>query len=143
MERPSLMQQIRRNALALLSLLVALTALSYNTWRNETSEQHRNIRAAEFEMLKELIALQQIIDYAYLRRDAERGDLSKGLNHVLFIHDLATLTPEPVAKSAETLLSVWNGQSDKLGTDKEAGAALSEQVLATRRTVLESLRSLK
>ncbi len=105
----SIGQQIRRNVLALLSLIVALSALSYNTWRNEASEQHRNIRAAEFEMLKELSELQQIIDYAYLRQDPERGDLSKGLGHVLFIHDLAELTPQPVDAMRPTiLLNTWN-----------------------------------
>lgn len=143
MENSSLAQQLRRNALALLSLLVALSALSYNTWRNESSEKHRNIRAAEFEMLKELIELQQIIDYAYLRQDLQQGDLAKGLGHVLFIHDLAMLTPEPVVNSTQALLAAWNDDSEKLMASKEAGAALSEQVLNTRRTVLESLRSLK
>ena len=136
-------QQIRRNWLALFSLLVALVALSYNTWRNESTEQHRNIRSAEFEMLKELSQLQQTIDYAYLHQDSQRGDLAQGLAHVLFIHDLATLTPAPVLKSADDLRDAWNRDSDKLSSSKEAGAELSEQVLATRRAVLESLRSLK
>lgn len=143
MEKVAFKQQIRNNVLALLSLLVALTALGYNTWRNEASESHRNIRAAEFEMLKELSELQEIIDYAYLRQDAQRGDLGKGLAHVLFLRDLASLTPKPVTDSAEALLQTWNVNSDKLASSKEAGAALSEQVLNTRRTVLDSLRSLK
>ena len=143
MENSSFMQQIRRNLLALLSLLVALTALSYNTWRNESSEKHRNIRAAEFEMLKELSELQQTIDYAYLRQDLQHGDLARGLGLVLFIHDLAELTPEPVAVSADALLKAWNLDSEKLTSSKDAGAALSEQVLNTRRAVLESLRGLK
>ena len=143
MENHSISQQIRRNVLALLSLVVALCALSYNTWRNEASEQHRNIRAAEFEMLKELSELQQTIDYAYLHQDTQRGDLAKGLGHVLFIHDLAELTPQPVVHAADDLLIIWNRESAKLPADKESGAVLSEQVLATRRAVLDSLRSLK
>lgn len=143
MEKIAFKQQVRNNVLALLSLLVALTALTYNTWRNEASESHRNLRAAEFEMLKELSQLQEIIDYAYLHQDAQRGDIAKGLAHVLFIRDLASLTPEPVNNSAEMLLLAWNGNSEKLASNKDAGAALSEQVLNTRRTVLESLRSLK
>ena len=139
----SLAQQIRRNWLALFSLLVALLALSYNTWRNESSEQHRNIRAAEFEMLKELSELQQTIDYAYLHQDAQHGDPAKALGHVLFIHDLATLAPPPVLKAADDLRDTWNRDGEKLSSSKEAGAELSERVLATRLAVLESLRSLK
>lgn len=143
MEKNGLMRQIHHDLLAIVSLVIAIIALSYNTWRDEASEQHRNIRAAEFEMLKELSELQEIIDYAYLHQDAQRGDLGKGLAHVLFIRDLASLTPEPVTKSAESLLLAWNGNSEKLASNKEAGAELSEQVLNTRRSVLESLRSLK
>jgi len=44
-------QQVRSNAVALISLAVALTALSYNTWRNERTEHNRNIRVAAFEVL--------------------------------------------------------------------------------------------
>ena len=143
MEKMRLMRQIHHDLLAIVSLVIAIIALSYNTWRDETSEQHRNIRAAEFEMLKELSELQETIDYAYLRQDPQHGDLGKGLAHVLFIRDLASLAPEPVTSSSEALLLAWNGNSEKLASNKEAGAALSEQVLNTRRTVLESLRSLK
>jgi hypothetical protein len=143
MEKNGLMRQIHHDLLAIVSLVIAIIALSYNTWRDEASEQHRNIRAAEFEMLKELSELQEIIDYAYLRQDAQHGDLGKGLSHVLFICDLATLTPEPVNKSAQSLQQAWNHDNEKLMTSKEAGAELSEQVLITRRAVLESLRELK
>jgi hypothetical protein len=143
MKKFVLLLHLRRNALALLSLMIALCALSYNTWRNESSERHRTIRAAEFDMLKELIALQQITDYAYLRQDPQHEQLSIGLGHVLFIHDLATLTPEPVATAAEALLAAWNDDSEKLYASKDAGTALSEQILHTRRAVLESLRNLQ
>jgi hypothetical protein len=35
----SLRQQLRNNLVALISLAVALGGLSYNTWRNERTEQ--------------------------------------------------------------------------------------------------------
>ena len=70
-------QQVRKNSLSLLSLLVALSALSYNTWRNEATERNRNIRAAEFEMLRHLIDVQQIIDQTHLRKDGQ--NLNQGL----------------------------------------------------------------
>lgn len=47
-------QQLRSNAVALISLAVALTALGYNTWRNERTEHNRNIRVAAFEVLTQL-----------------------------------------------------------------------------------------
>ncbi len=143
MENSTFIHQLRRNSLALLSLLVALSALSYNTWRNESTEKNRNIRAAEFEMLKNLGELQQIIDYAHFRHDQQRGDVTSGLSRILLIHDLSMLTPKPVADSAETLLASWRVNGDKLESSLEAASALSEQVLQTRRIVLDSLRGLR
>jgi hypothetical protein len=143
MENSTFIHQLRRNSLALLSLLVALSALSYNTWRNESTEKNRNIRAAEFEMLKNLGELQQIIDYAHFRHDQQRGDVTLGLSRILLIHDLSMLTPRPVADSAETLLASWRANGDKLDSSLEAASVLSEQVLETRRVVLDSLRGLR
>lgn len=37
-------EQFRRNAVALISLAIAVTSLGYNTWRNEASEHNRNQR---------------------------------------------------------------------------------------------------
>jgi len=33
-------EQIQRNLLAIISLAVAISALGYNTWRNETTEEN-------------------------------------------------------------------------------------------------------
>ena len=38
-----ILEQLRRNQLAIISLLVALTALGYNTWRNELTEMSSTI----------------------------------------------------------------------------------------------------
>ncbi|MES2299727.1 MAG: hypothetical protein V4582_21995 [Pseudomonadota bacterium] len=139
----SLLHQIQRNGLALCSLMVALSALGYNTYRNEASERNRNVRSAEFEMLKNLGEVQQIIDFAHLRHDAARGDLTLGLSRVLLIRDLGTLTPRPVEEVSEKLLASWVKHGEQLATNADAAAALSEDVLAARRTVLASLQSLK
>ena len=55
-----LSEQLSRHSVAVVSLLVALTALGYNTWRNEQTEQNRNIRQAGFEMLLHIGELQRI-----------------------------------------------------------------------------------
>jgi len=58
----TLREQIRSNSVALISLSVALIALSYNTWRNETTESQRNIRQASFRVLESLGDLQEVAD---------------------------------------------------------------------------------
>ena len=40
----SIRPQLHNNAVALISLFVAVSSLAYNTWRNETTEAQRNIR---------------------------------------------------------------------------------------------------
>lgn len=142
-EENAFSQQFKRNYLAILSLLVALSALFYNTWRNESTEANRNVRAAEFEMLKNLSELQQVIDYAHFRKDSQRGDLTRGLTLVLQIHDLGELTPPAVLASSIKLQSAWLNHADHLNDSLPAASALSEEVLETRQIVLDSLRHLK
>jgi hypothetical protein len=58
-------RQIRDNLIALISVVIALSALGYNTWRNERTERNRNVRVAGIEILREIGSLQQIIFYAH------------------------------------------------------------------------------
>lgn len=37
--------------ISVISLIIAISALGYNTWRNELTEHNRNIRASGFEAL--------------------------------------------------------------------------------------------
>lgn len=51
MRSTKLIEQLRRNRVALISLVVAITSLSYNTWRNEASEDNRTQRLVSIEIL--------------------------------------------------------------------------------------------
>jgi hypothetical protein len=75
--------------------------------------------------------------------DMQRGDPTRALTLVLQLHDLGTLAPAPVKDGSEALLAAWRKHGDKLPASQEAAAALSEETLNLRRTVLDSLRSLK
>jgi len=55
-------KQIHNNAVALISLFIAVGSLAYNTWRNETTEEQRNVRHASFRVLENLGELQQVVD---------------------------------------------------------------------------------
>ena len=61
----SIRKQIHNNAVALISLFIALSSLAYNTWRNETTEEQRNVRHASFRVLESLGELQQVVDFRY------------------------------------------------------------------------------
>jgi len=69
----SLGDQLRRHSVALISPIVALTALAYNTWRNEETEENRNIRTAGIELLLKLGELEQVVFLSHYDADAVRG----------------------------------------------------------------------
>lgn len=56
-------QVLQANLLAIISVLIAVASLSYNTWRNDVSELNRNQRAAGFAVLQELAKLQLLVDH--------------------------------------------------------------------------------
>ena len=61
-QRTGVFDQLRRNSVALISLAVALLALGYNTWRNETTERQRNIRHVAFLLIEHSGNLQSLIN---------------------------------------------------------------------------------
>lgn len=144
-------EQIRDNLLAIISLIVAFSALGYNTWRNEVTERNRNIRVAGIELLSEIGSLQQIIFYAHFAEDHEgsdpqndpRGELKMGWADMLTINDLAALMPADVVRDADNLKAVWTADSDGLIEDEAAFRRIDEAIDRLRQTTLEALRRLR
>ena len=70
----SIRAQIHRHAVALISLSIALSALGYNTWRNETTEYQRNVRHAAFKVIDNLGELQSVVNaMVYSQQHAADG----------------------------------------------------------------------
>ena len=113
-------RQVRDNLVAITSLVVALSALGYNTWRNERTERNRNIRSAGIELLQEIGSLQQIVFYAHFGErgdDGEpdaRGDPRMGWVDVFTINDLAAMMTPEVERDAGRLRAVWEADSDEV-----------------------------
>ena len=107
-EKKSIWEQVRRNAVALISLAVALSALSYNTWRNEKSETNRNHRQAAFEILSKLNQLQQVVFHRHYDKDeTDKGNPRLGWTIVLTIGDLSQLLEAPMPEKAQMLRATW------------------------------------
>ena len=101
-------QQVQRNIVALISLFIAVSSLSYNTWRNEKTERNRNLRQASFELLLKLGEFRELVyhleyDRAVVERTAERT----GWVTVFVIRDLASVLDEPVPAAAGSLYESW------------------------------------
>ena len=135
-------RQLRDNLVAITSLVIALAALGYNTWRNERTERNRNIRVAGVELLGEIGSLQQIIFYAHYAAGDVRGDPRMGWADVLTINDLAALMPATVTRDAEALRAAWEADSAGLIEDQAAFRRIDGAIDALRQTTLVQLRAL-
>jgi hypothetical protein len=138
-----LVEQIQRNLLSIISLVVAITALSYNTYRNELTEENRNIRNAGFEVLKELNQLQLLIDYAHYDRDVIRGNPITGWGHVMYLKDMSYLVSVELASEAEALAEVWGEEWQSLGSEEKSNARVTDAINALRSRVRSDIKALR
>ena len=136
-------RQLRDNLVAITSLVVALSALGYNTWRNEVTERNRNIRVAGIELLGEIGSLQQIIFYAHYAEGDARGDPRMGWADVLTIKDLAAMMPPEVEQEAAQLGTVWEANVEALAVDEASFQRIDGAIDALRQQTLRSLRALR
>ena len=142
LNRAQILSQLRTNMVAIASIVVALTGMAYNTWRNERTEINHNVRAAAFETLKNLGEAQIIVEYAHFQKDRTRGDPLQGLGHMIYLRDLAQVLPAPGPAEGERLWAAWRDNVDKLETDDEAMIKITDEIQLLRLTTLEVLASL-
>jgi hypothetical protein len=142
-EPVSILSQLRRHAVALISLVVALTSLSYNTWRNEHTEENRNLRTAAFEILLRLGSLQEVVFFSHYDRDlSNRGNPRAGWAHVLTIQDLSALLPEPLPGTTGQLLTTWQVRWQGLGTDQHSADEILAEIDRSRKATVALLVAL-
>lgn len=141
MQPSDFIQPLRQHLIALISLTVALSSLSYNTWRNERTEANRNVRVAAFEELKTLGELQALVNHAYFGQDASAAVVMTGWSKVALIADLAELLPGAPATAGQELTRVWAQHADAL-LGEAATDAITRALDASRSSVLTRLRAL-
>jgi hypothetical protein len=130
------------NLLALVSLLVAFSALGYNSWRNERTEYNRNVRVAAFEILTQLAELQLVMDFATYEGDIQRGNPITAWGRVGLVRDLSAVMPSPVPQAAGRLHQRWELDWSALRQDEAANRRITAEVRATRAAVLQALAAL-
>ena len=138
----SIRTQLRMNAVAIISLVVALAGLGYSTWRNERTEHNRTIRQASFQLLSALGEMQQVVYHAHYDHDAARGNPRTGWVHVQTIADFSASMPAPVPRCAAELLATWRDHWEALGVRDADAEALSDSIDRCRGAVVGALRAL-
>ncbi|MFI4918948.1 MAG: hypothetical protein ACHP65_05270 [Legionellales bacterium] len=144
MQKKSIKNQIHNNLVAIISLSVAISALSYNTWRNEKTERNRNIRPAAFEILKELGQLQLIVNNVrYGTEHSKLIDPILGWGHISFLSDLSQLLPQPIPTQMSKLVQVWQNDWEKIRTNEASADKITLKIDDSRSMVLNQLKTLK
>lgn len=139
-----LREGVRRNAVALISLAVALFSTSYNTWRNQTTEAHRNVREASFKLLEACGELQQLAQHRYYGGDHSQMNWIAGWGKATLIRDMAPLVSPATQLRAEKLFAVWKENAGELesgsGDSEQAVESALDAVAEAARTELLALR---
>lgn len=139
-----ILDQLRNNAVAIISLIVALSGLGYNTWRNESTEANKNIRDAGLFMMKELTELQEVVLYAKYDHQDERGDIKTGWAHVLAVKDLSYTMPYSVQKSAKSLSEVWSNHSNGLrSSESQSYQAVDQSIDEMKQQIIIAISGLR
>jgi hypothetical protein len=139
-----LREQLRNNALAIVSLVFALVGFSYNTWRDERTEYNRNVRAASFEILTKLADFERVVFLAHYDRDKTSGNPRTGWTYVIVINDLAEIVPGAVQPRAVALRDAWRANWERLGSgDETAVDHIDLGIADLRAATLEALHSLR
>jgi hypothetical protein len=137
------LQQVRRNSVALISLVVALSSLGYNTWRNELTEANRNQRQSAFEILLKLGELQQVVFHSHYDRDtADKGNPRTGWAYVLTVNDLSHVLTPPMPELTGRLQTVWGEHWGNLGTEQDSADAILAEIDSVREETLRQLHGL-
>ena len=135
--------QVRRNAVALISLAIAITSLSYNTWRNEASEANRTQRLVALEVLMRLGDLQQLVWHHHYDKDfADKGNLRTGWTQVIVIRDISQILGDPLPAATKSLHETWSEVSGDLDASTDAKNQMIASIEAVRSDALILLREL-
>ncbi len=136
-------QQLQANAVALISLVVALGSLGYNTWRNELTEENRSVRLAAFEVLKNLGELQVVVNFAFFAKNEQLSHPMSGWGRVALISDLSMVLPAPAPERAEQLRQVWQANWQQIADDEASVDRITAEIDQSREAIREIVRHLR
>lgn len=137
-DRQSFAQQIGRHSVALISLVVAIVSLGYNTWRNETSEIHRNWREAAFQITIETNQLKQFVLYRRYFHDRQDHALAAaqdadtwigGWAKATSIRDLTSILPDPLPLHGQAVFEAWQSNAADLDGGGDAAETAEDRIV--------------
>ena len=143
MQSTRFIDQLRRNRVALISLVVAITSLTYNSWRNEASEDNRTQRLVSIQILLKIGELEELVLYSHYDSDVQvKANPRTGWAIVLTIGDLSQILEPPRPVAASELKDAWQANWSTLATDVDSKDAVRVAIEDMRQETLARLRML-
>lgn len=140
----NIINQLKRNSVAFISVIIAVSSLSYNTWRNEKTEDNRNQRFAAFEVLLKLGELQQVVFHSHYDGDDDGNwNPRTGWTYVLTIRDLSRVSGEVMSAEASKLYRVWQDNWQYLGKEQQHVDSITAGIDQMRDTTVSIITSLQ
>ena len=141
--KSNFIEQVRRNLVALISLVIAITSLTYNTWRNEKSEENRTQRLVAIEIMLKLGQLQQLVYHNHYDDDVDdKGNPRTGWTLVLTMRDISQILDAPLPESAESLRATWEANWQVLPDSTDSKDAIEAGIELLRGDTLAMLKAL-
>ena len=140
--KKTLETQVTNNAVAIVSLALAVFGIIYGVHRDDQNEQNNNARFAAFEILKNLGELQLVVDYAHYENDDMRGNPITGWARVLMVRDMAQLLPGKAPQYAQRLFKVWEENWKNIQSSENATAQISEEIKKTREAIMDTVKEM-
>lgn len=135
--------QFKDNFIAIVSLTIAIIALSYTTWREELTEKNRTLRLASFEILKNLGELQIVVNQSFYQSNSTLAIPFLGWGNIALISDMSELLPPPIPEATVELVKIWGKDWNKIKSEEESVARISNEIDKTRQVVLKTIKTLR
>jgi len=127
-----ILTQIRNNSVALISLILAIASLGYNTWRNEETEFNRNIRFAGFEVILKTGELQRIVLHSHYGQGPLTEHARNGWVYIQQLEDLCNIMPVPMPAIAAELKLAWQQNWETLKDNSASLNTINQAIDALR-----------
>ena len=127
-----ILTQIRNNSVALISLILAIASLGYNTWRNEETEFNRNIRFAGFEVILKTGELQRIVLHSHYGQGPLAEHARNGWVYIQQLEDLCNVMPVPMPAIAAELKLAWQQNWETLKDNSASLNTINQAIDALR-----------
>jgi hypothetical protein len=140
----TILEQIKANAVAIMSIIIAVYSISYNTWRTQTLEENSSKRVAAFEIMMKLGHLREVLFYNHYEKDTiQKGNPKTGWVYVLAIKDMSDILGGDISNTADSLVQIWSDNWEQLENKEENLDNILDVVEEVRKDTLNMVKLLR